>query len=102
MEDDILWIMLIISLFVFVMALWKWKVGVGVLLSQALQHREGDWWGPGPSPRLGWGPCLGGEAGSQQDLARLGQESQGRQGPGPGCALGWWMLPSHSLLSVPI
>ena len=72
------------------------------MLSQALQYTEGGRWGPGPSPGLGWGPCLGGEAVSQQCLARLSQESQGRQGPGPGCALGWWMLPSHSLLSVPI
>ena len=79
------------------------------MLSQALQYTEGGRWGPGPSPGLGWGPCLGGEAVSQQCLARLSQESQGRQGPGPGCALGWWvllkllgMLFSHSLLSVPV
>ena len=79
------------------------------MLSQALQHREGGRWGPGPSPGLGWGPCLGGEAVSQQGLARLGRESRGRQRRGPGCALGCWvplwllgMLPSHLLLSLPI
>lgn len=52
------------------------------MLSQALQYTEGDRWGPGPSPGLGWGPCLGGEAVSQRGLARLGLESWGRQGPG--------------------
>lgn len=52
------------------------------MLSQALQYTEGGRWGPGPSPGLGWGPCLGGEAVSQRGLARLGLESWGRQGPG--------------------
>ena len=52
------------------------------MLSQALQYTEGGRWGPGPSPGLGWGPWLGGEAVYQRGLARLGLASWGRQGPG--------------------
>lgn len=112
MADDsifypILWIMLIISLFVSVMALWKWKVGVRAGAEPGAAIHGGGRWGPGPSPGLGWGPCLGGEAVSQRGLARLGLASWGRQGPGlcpglVGTAVAAGDAPSHSLLSVPI
>lgn len=111
LEDDdifypILGIMLIVSLFVFIMALWKWKVGVRAGAEPGAATHGGGSVGSGPSAGLGWGPCLGGEAVTQRGLARLGQESRGRHGPGPGCALGCWvllrMLPSRLLFSLPI
>ena len=79
------------------------------MLRQTLQHREGGWRGPGPSPGLGWGGLPGrrGRFPAGPGQARQGVPGQSRAEPG--CALGLWeplrllgMLPSHSLLSVPI
>jgi len=77
------------------------------VLSQALQYTEGGRWGPGPSP--GW---AGGPAWEERPCpsgAWPGSAWRPGAGKGLGCALGWWvplwllgMLPSHSLLSVPI